>query len=48
MEEYIEKQVEERMEQETGVVLERLEKHLDRETFARVLKIVAGEERYGA
>lgn len=48
VEEYLEKRVEERMEAETEVVLARLEKHLDRETFIRVLEIVAGEERRGA
>ena len=48
MEEYIEKQVEERMEAEVEVVLARLEKQLDKGTFIRVLEIVAGEERRGA
>ena len=48
VEEYIEKRVEERMEMETETVLARLEKELDRQTFIRVLEIVAGEERRGA
>lgn len=47
MEGYIEQRVEERMEQEVEAVLARLEKHLDRDTFVRVLEIVADEERYG-
>ncbi len=48
MEEYIGKRVEERMEAEVEVVLARLEKELDKETFIRVLEIVAGEERRGS
>lgn len=48
VEEYIGKRVEERMEAETEIVLARLENQLDKERFIRVLKIVAGEERYGA
>ena len=48
MEEYIEKRVEERMEQEVSEVLDRLERQLPRGEFRRVLEIIAGEERRGA
>ncbi len=44
---HVERLVEERLDQEIGYVLERLERTLTEEEFVRVLKIVAREESGG-
>lgn len=44
---HVERLVEERLEQEIDYVLERLERALTEEEFARVLRIVAREESSG-
>ena len=44
---HVERLVEERLQQEIGYVLERLERALTEEEFVRVLRIVAREESSG-
>ncbi len=44
LEDYIEERVEERMEQEIEALLDLLERHLSREEFVRVARIVASED----
>ena len=47
LEDFIEKRVQERLEQELEGMLGRLEHSLSREEFVRVLEIVSSEEEHG-